>query len=98
MRKFTLLLALVLTGYASMSQQSDLWTPVNESSLSRNLFTKHLKPAVYQVYQLNEPSIQRELRNSPSERKVGAAQSSLLLSVPVPGGRTERFQLWWKHR
>jgi hypothetical protein len=93
MRKFTLLLALVLTGYASMSQQSDLWTPVNESSLSRNLFTKHLKPAVYQVYQLNEPSIQRELRNSPSERKVGAAQSSLVLSVPVPGGRTERFSV-----
>lgn len=92
MRKITLLFALVLVGYGALSQQSD-WTPVNESAITKNLFTRHIKPATYQLYRLDEPSIQRALRSSPSERKVSAAQSSFILSVPVPGGQLERFSV-----
>lgn len=93
MRKITLLFALVLSGYAALSQQGNLWKPVTESSISKNLFTKHIKPDNYQLYQLDEPSIQRQLQNSPSERRVDAGLSPFILSIPVPGGNTERFSV-----
>lgn len=93
MRKITLLFALVLVGYGALSQQSDFWTPVNESTITKNLFTVHVKPTVYKLYRLDELSITRTLRNSPSEKKVSAAQSSFVISVPVANGQLERFSV-----
>ncbi len=92
MRKITLLFALVLVGYGALSQQGDFWAPVNESTITKNLFTSHIKPTSYQLYRLDEPSITRTLRNSPSERKVSAAQSSFIIAVPV-GNQLERFSV-----
>lgn len=93
MRKITLLFALVLVGYGALSQQSDFWAPVNESTITKNLFTTHIKPATYQLYRLDEGSIQRTLRNSPSEKRVSAAQSSFILTVPVGDSKLERFSV-----
>lgn len=93
MRKITLLFALVLVGYGALSQQSDFWAPVNESTITKNLFTVHVKPTTYKIYRLDELSITRTLRNSPSEKKVSAAQSSFVLSVPVGNGQLERFRV-----
>ncbi|MBO9566402.1 MAG: pre-peptidase C-terminal domain-containing protein [Niastella sp.] len=92
MRKITLLFALVLVGYGALSQQANFWAPVNESAITKNLFTTHIKPSTYQLYRLDEPSITRTLRNSPSERRVSAAQSSFIIAVPV-GNQLERFSV-----
>lgn len=93
MRKITLLFTLVLAGLGALSQQSDFWTPVHASTITKNLFTKHIRPTAYRIYRLDEPLIQRTLRNSPSEKKVAAAQSSFILSVPTGDGNMERFRV-----
>lgn len=93
MRKISLLFALVLIAFTAMSQQGSNWTTVNESSISQNLFTKHIKPNVYSIVKLNEPSLTQELRNSPSERRVTVSQSTFIVTVPVPGGKLERFRV-----
>ncbi|WP_315816536.1 reprolysin-like metallopeptidase [Paraflavitalea speifideaquila] len=93
MKKITLLFALVLVGFSALSQQGDEWAPVNESTITKNLFTVHIKPTAYRIYRLDELSIQRTLRNSPSETKVSAAQSTFVISVPVGDGKLERFSV-----
>ncbi|MDF2189995.1 reprolysin-like metallopeptidase [Paraflavitalea sp. CAU 1676] len=93
MRKSTLLFALVLTGVASMAQQTEFWTPVNESSISKNLFTKHIRPTSFRLYRLDELNIQRSLRSTPSERRVSADLSSFVLTLPTGNGQFERFSV-----
>jgi hypothetical protein len=93
MRKITLLFALVLVGLGALSQQGDEWAPVNESTITKNLFTNHIKPAAYRIYRLDELSIQRTLRSAPSETRVSAAKSTFVIAVPVSDGRLERFSV-----
>src|SRR5688572_1568429 len=93
MKKLLLVLAgigMVLLGAA---QERNFWTPVNESSINKNLFAGRLKPNQYQLFQLQEAILKTELGNAPSEKTISAGASSFLLTVPAENGKFEKFRV-----
>lgn len=91
MRKF--LLSVSILSCLQLSAQQNFWRPVNESTISRNLFTNRYKPATYQLFQLDASSFNTRMRNAPSERSVSASSSGFVIIVPNANGGTESFRV-----
>lgn len=91
--KKILLLIICLSGSLFVFAQQNFWKSVNESSIKKNLFANRHKPQAYQLFQLNENSLESNLSAVPSERSVGAASSSFILSIPNPDGQIERYSV-----
>lgn len=77
----------------SYSQQSSSWTPVNESSITKDLFTSHIQPKAYKLYRLNERSIQQSLHTTTANARVSGAVPTTTISVPNATGQLERFRV-----
>ncbi len=93
MKKILLLLGLSLLQLSLYSQNNN-WRSVNEAITGPDLFVNRYKPAVYSLFQLDQPgSFLGSLRQAPSEAAVRASLSDIIISVPVGEGRTERFRV-----
>jgi len=93
MRKILLSCFAGLFFFCAGAQQRNFWSPVNESTLTRNVFQNRFKPAAYKLFQLQELSLISELRVAPSERAVSANSSGFVLSVPNAEGQLENFKV-----
>jgi hypothetical protein len=92
MKKIQVLIICLCSSLFAFSQQS-YWKSVNESSVNKNLFANRYKPQAYQLFQLNETSLQSNLSSAPSERSVTANASSFILSIPNAEGQIERYRV-----
>jgi hypothetical protein len=93
MRKFNLSLCLAILCLVVNSQESDFWTRVSETQVTKNLFSNRYKPDAYQLFQLNESSLVQQMRNAPSERSISSSASGFIISVPVAEGQLQHFRV-----
>src|SRR3712207_2954618 len=93
MKKILLSCFAGLLFFCANAQQRNFWSPVNESTLTRNVFQNRFKPAAFRLFQLQELSLIAELRVAPSERAVSVSSSSFILSVPNAEGQLENFKV-----
>jgi hypothetical protein len=93
MRKFNLSLCLAILCLVVNSQESNFWTRVSETQITKNLFSNRYKPDAYQLFQLNESSLVQQMRNAPSERSISSSASGFIITVPVAEGQLQHFRV-----
>jgi hypothetical protein len=69
----------------------ELWQDVDESSLV-SVGERQIVPDSYRILRLNKDALQTLLTQAPLESKVSAANSELVISLPLPDGRFSRFR------
>ena len=94
MRRLLLICALIVCAVIMVSaQQPNFWSPVNESTISKDLFANRFKPEAYKIFQLNDLSFRTEMQNAPSEKIQRVSRSSFIISIPDADGKIERFRV-----
>lgn len=93
MKILLLFLGSMVVGFWSYSQQSSSWTPVNESTITSDLFTSHIRPQAYKLFRLNESAIQTTLRTSSSLARASGVVPAMTISIPNAEGQLERFSV-----
>jgi hypothetical protein len=93
-----LLLVLLCWAIAPLKAQNILWQDVPEQQLmARNITkTRWIVPQKYRTLQLDVPALRARLRQAPMEnlsQGQRADNSSLLIDIPLPDGRSQRFQV-----
>jgi hypothetical protein len=93
MKRSHLILCFCLGLYALSNGQSALWTPINESSINKNLFINRDKPAKYKLYKLQEQSLIDASKLAPSEKQSSVILSGTVISFPDASGALQRFRI-----
>jgi hypothetical protein len=93
MRKTALTLLTGIFCVFANAQEADYWTPVEESSIGRNVFANRFKPSSFKLFKLKETDLVLNLGKVPSEVTVPAHRSNSILKVPTGTGEIERFRL-----
>lgn len=93
MRKIIILFLLIIPGVITFAQQRNFWTPVNETSLGKNVFAGKQRPLNYLLFRLQESLLKADLNNAPSETMVAAKASSLIITIPDEAGQPEQFRV-----
>src|SRR5436190_4750477 len=79
------------TGSAAPPQ--DLWRPLPESAIARNGRTRQIVPEHYRTLELNRGQLTALLRQAPAEHASRPIDSSVLVSLPLPDGRSGTFRI-----
>ena len=73
------------------SNENELWRDIDESLLVSS-DERQIVPDSYRTLRLNKDTLQTLLTQAPLESKVRAADSELVISLPLPDGRFSRFR------
>ena len=97
MKRNLFLTVALFISFSAFSQNS-YWKHVNVKDASsftkgKDLFPGTFKPAVYQLFSLNENNLSSLLKQSPHENNTPAEQSKFIVSVPVANGTVEQFRI-----
>jgi hypothetical protein len=93
MRKLLLFPLAMLFWHAITAQEKNFWTPVNESTLQKNLFVQRAKPLAYKLFQLQESALKTGLLSTPSEKNIPVSTSAFLITIPNPDGELEEYRI-----
>ncbi len=96
--KKTLLFFLFSAAFITGFSQQNFWKAIsNYQALSltkgKQPFTGAFRPAAYRLFTLDEPSFGALIKRAPSENRVSASTSSLIILVPLADGAIEKFRL-----
>ncbi|TXJ26276.1 MAG: T9SS type A sorting domain-containing protein [Chitinophagaceae bacterium] len=95
MRKIYLVAWLLVGGlcFSSTGLAQSGWKEVSEGVIQKNLFAGgRYKPETYRLFQLDETSLETNLKQAPTRSMVPATLSSFILTIPNSDGRPERFK------
>jgi len=85
--------SLILLTTVIFSQATNaLWSPVKESSI-RLTGLRQIVPVKYLTFSLNGEGLKNTLFAAPQEKNTHVEQSSSIISLPLPNGKTERFKV-----
>lgn len=92
--KQSLLLTLLcmMTHLATAQSTLNFWTPISDQAIPENLDPVSL-PMQYATFQLNFSGLKTALQNTPYEDLTSSNLSGKILSIPMPDGTTQRFDL-----
>lgn len=76
-----------------VTAQQNFWTRVSPAQITKDLFTNRYRPSAYQLFQLNEGSLNTAMRNAPSEKTITPNASGFIITIPNADGQTERFRV-----
>lgn len=93
MRKVTTLFCACLSALGVYGQQSNLWTPVSETTAGARIFETKTRPAAFKLFRLDEKAIQKSLQGAPLETVRSAGASAFTLSIPNADGDMELFRV-----
>ena len=88
---------LLLLFFGSNAQDANIfWSDTEEPSSMRNNSNtpRYIIPDSYRVLALDLENLQKELRNAPLEGTLEAGNHPLLLSLPMPDGSMEVFEVF----
>ena len=72
--------------------QTNLWTPVSESSISFK-GKRLIIPLKYKTFQVNLPALKSNLLNAPHEKNTKLENSGSILELPMPDGSVKKFKV-----
>ncbi|MEP7128826.1 MAG: hypothetical protein ABI729_08160, partial [Chitinophagales bacterium] len=91
---FTTLCILLNTSVIStFAQSASFWQDVN-SGIVQSYGTRYSTPTDYRSLQLNVSSMRAHLQTAPKEFSESARTKSLVLSLPMPGGTIDDFEIF----
>ena len=93
MKRSHLILCFCLGLYGISTSQSNFWTPINESSVNKNLFTNRDKPAKYKLYKLQEQNLIDASKLAQSEKQSSINLSGTVITFPDANGILQRFRI-----
>jgi subtilisin-like proprotein convertase family protein len=82
------LLAIAICFAQMLFGQAGYWQPTNNPT---GAAPRVINPKEYQVFELDIPQIQQSLLSAPERFTFGAVDQAVLIEVPSPSGKLERF-------
>ncbi|MEO6168617.1 MAG: reprolysin-like metallopeptidase [Chitinophagales bacterium] len=89
----TIFLLLNTTTASTFAQSASFWQEVN-SGIVQAFGTRYSTPSSYRSIQLNITSMREYLLTAPMEFSESARTQSVVLSLPMPGGAIEDFEIF----
>ncbi|MBK9731723.1 MAG: T9SS type A sorting domain-containing protein [Chitinophagaceae bacterium] len=89
----TLCILLNSTAINTFAQSASFWQDVN-SGMVQSYGTRYSTPTDYRTLQLNISSMRAHLQTAPKEFSGSARTKSLVLSLPMPGGTIDDFEIY----
>ncbi len=92
--KKTFILSTILISSLTFKAQSNMvfWQPINEAKISVT-GKRDIVPNTYKTFHLDMASLKTLLATAPSDKIVSVKNSSIIVSLPMPSGKTERFSV-----
>ncbi len=92
--KKTIILSAFLVSSLMFKAQSNqgFWQPINEAKISVT-GKRDIVPNTYKTFHLNMSSMKALLANAPSDKIVLVKNSSVIVDLPMPNGKIERFSV-----
>ena len=78
----------------SLFAQKNFFSDISEGEAKSTSGTRVIIPQKFRTISLNNVEIKNFLRSLPSEKNVGNRKSAPILQLPMPDGRTARFNVW----
>jgi len=96
MRKIYKIPLILLTLFCSFSAfaQKSFFTDVSETALKAGKEIQTIKPIKFRGVSLNNAALKTFLWSLPSEKNVYNRKAAPVLEIPLPDGRTGRFNVW----
>ena len=85
---------LLLTVFTSLfSQVNNPWVPITESVLQDKKLNRQIIPLRYKTFKLDIGQMKSILREAPLWQTEEAEKKEVLLTLPMPDGQTQEFQI-----
>ena len=91
LKRFTLLLMLVMNSFMLFSQQNSpaFWTDIAEQNINVNgQYDRFIFPSIYRTVELNVQVLREQLKTATTEN------AGIIIELPMPDGTTEHFRVW----
>ena len=94
MRYFLSICLLLVTFGIKAQSIHNPWTDISEPNIQLTPTTpRYIIPETYRVVALDLENFKTELQNAPLERTAEASNNPLIVSLPMPNGRFEIFEV-----
>jgi hypothetical protein len=92
--KKTSILSVILVSSLTFKAQSNMafWQPINETKISVT-GKRDIVPNTYKTFHLDIADLKALLATAPSDKIVSVKNSSVIVSLPMPNGKIERFSV-----
>ncbi len=92
MKKLILIIACFLTAAILKSQNNDFWSPTPESKIEVK-GKRQIIPQKYLTLKLTGSALKDKLFSAPNEKTVKINESTCIISLPLPNGKTQQFKV-----
>jgi hypothetical protein len=92
--KNTFILSVILASSITFKAQSNMafWQPISEAKISIT-GKRDIVPNTYKTFHLDMTSLKTLLAAAPSDKIVSVKNSSVIVELPMPNGKIERFSV-----
>ena len=94
MRAFLPIYFLLLFVSSKAQVSNNFWADTSEPAIRNDETPRYIIPDAYRVLTLDLESLKAELQNAPMEGNSDAANTPLLLTLPMPDGTMEIFEIF----
>jgi hypothetical protein len=74
--------------------EQSLWAEVDERTVAAAAGDRIVVPAAYRVFRADPSALTRALGGAPTESSGSSKRAGALVTVPMPDGAVQRFELW----
>ena len=92
MKKSILIIACFLTTTILNAQNNNFWSPTPESNIEVK-GKRQIIPQKYLTFKLNGSALKDKLFSAPNEKTVKINESTCIISLPLPNGKTQQFKV-----